>query len=279
MPRRSGFAHLAALLVALLLSAIAASFVVETRVSGIAVRTDVAVAQARMAADAGVRHAIFTLSDRMARAYAEPAEAIPLWRRSDGTWTFHDATVHITVQAEAAKIDLNTAPADILQHLLLGAGLGQTEAGAVVDNIVRYRQRDGAALAADGPAVAAGGIVLAMTDELDSKAFDTVQEVLQVSGVTPDLFARLDGLITVHGTPWAQPDAAAGGAQGPRDAQAATTADGAVTYTLRAQARLDAGAVFVRQALVSFYPGRRVRHRVHSWHQGAVPPSGDARGS
>ena len=268
MPRRSGFAHLAALLVALLLSAIAASFVVETRVSGIAVRTDVAVAQARMAADAGVRHAIFTLSDRMARAYAEPAEAIPLWRRSDGTWTFHDATVHITVQPEAAKIDLNTAPADILQHLLLGAGLSQTEAGAVVDNIVRYRQRDGAALAADGPAAAEGGIVLAMTDELDGKAFDTVQEVLQVPGVTPELFARLEGLITVHGTPWARLDAAGGDAQGPRNTQA----DGAVTYTLRAQARLDAGAVFVRHALVSFYPGRRVRHRIHSWHQGAVPP-------
>ena len=269
MPRRSGFAHLAALLVALLLSAIAASFVVETRVSSIAVRTDVAVAQARMAADAGVRHAIFTLSDRMARAYAEPAEAIPLWRRSDGTWTFHDATVHITVQAEATKIDLNTAPADILQHLLLGAGLGQTEAGTVVENIVRYRQRDGAALATDGPAAAEGGIVLAMTDELDSKAFDPVQEVLQVPGVTPELFARLEGLITVHGTPWARLDAAGGDAQ----------ADGAVTYTVRAQARLDAGAVFVRRALVSFYPGRRVRHRIHSWHQGAVPPSGDARGS
>lgn len=271
MPRRSGFAHLAALLVALLLSAIAASFVVETRVSGIAVRTDVAVAQARMAADAGVRHAIFTLSGRMARAYAEPAEAIPLWRRSDGTWTFHGATVHITVQAEAAKIDLNTAPAHILRHLLLGAGLGQTEAGAVVDNIVRYRQRDGAALAGDGPAAAEGGIVLAMTDELDSKAFDTVQEVLQVPGVTPELFARLEGLITVHGTPWARPGAS-GGAEGPGDAQAGTKADGATTYTVRAQARLDAGAVFVRQALVSFHPGRRVRHRIHSWHQGAAPP-------
>ena len=91
-------------------------------------------------------------------------------------------------------------------------------------------------------------------------------------GVTPDLFARLDGLITVHGTPWARP-ADAGDGQNPRDAQAGSKADGAVTYTVRAAARLDGGAVFVRQALVSFYSGRRVLHRIHSWHQGTVRPS------
>ena len=258
-PRQSGFAHLAALLVTLLLSAIAASFVVEARVSSVAATAEVGVAQARMAADAGVRHAIFQLASRLGRAGDEREALAPLWRRSDRFWTFAGARVEITVQAEADKIDLNTAPGDVLRRLMLGAGLGRADANAVVENILRYRQRDGATPTMGVSAQAQGGIVLAMTDELDSKAFDSIQEILRVPGITPDLFGKLSGQITVYGSPWARRSA---GAEVPAGA------DGTVTYAISATARNDGGAVFVRDALVSFVLGRRVRHRIHTWRQG-----------
>lgn len=255
--RQSGFAHLAALLVTLLLSAIAASFVVEARVSSVSAIAEIDVAKARMAADAGVRHAIFQLAGRMARAADKPEEAGPLWRRSDRVWSFAGASVEIAVQAEAAKVDLNTAPAGILRRLFLGAGLTLAEANAAVANTIRYRERDGAVPPASVSAQAQGGIVLAMTDELDSKAFDSTQEMLRVPGMTPALFDKLAAQITVHGTPWMKSDAGA---------------DTAAAYTISATARLDGGAVFVRDALVSFVPGRRVRHRIHTWQQGTIRP-------
>jgi general secretion pathway protein K len=128
-----------------------------------------ALTRAGAIADATVNRAVLTLLD------SRPEEQ----GRVDGTprrFSFDGVRATVWGQDETGKIDLNTAGADLLAGLFVSAGLKQDDANALADHIVKLRP------------------VNASTNAI---AFHTVDDLLNVPGVTPDLYARVMPALTV----------------------------------------------------------------------------------
>jgi general secretion pathway protein K len=126
---------------------------------------------------------------------------------------FHGRTMEVQVAPLNGLIDVNSASAQLLGRLLsVAGGLADGEAAALAQAIVDFREQ--------------------RTPQGLVRRFEALEDVMQVPGVTYDLYARLSGLATVDirssgkVNPMAAPAAVlqvlAGG-----DAQAATQIDGA----------------------------------------------------
>jgi general secretion pathway protein K len=127
-----------------------------------------------MAAAAGVNTAILVISSTNGA-----------WR-PDGTphsLKVGEAVVEITVTAESGKIDLNTADPALLMGLLMVAGLGPGGAEALTDDIVAWRTLEG---------TSENSINRPRT------AFSSIAEIMQLPGMTADLFDRLAPNLTIY---------------------------------------------------------------------------------
>ncbi|MBV8978732.1 MAG: general secretion pathway protein GspK [Alphaproteobacteria bacterium] len=146
-------------------------------------------AQAQSVLDAAVTRAVLGISDRRPRAR---------WR-VDGTarmFVFRDAAVRILVQDELGRVDLNAASAATIRQVFLGQGLELDAATRLSDRIADWRE-------APGPGRLNGG------SDADYKAaglayvprhgaFQTVEELRLVLGMTASLFAKVRGALTVY---------------------------------------------------------------------------------
>lgn len=104
--------------------------------------------------------------------------------------------VLVSLQAERGKVDLNQAPKDLVERLVLAVD-PEADAEAVAGAIVDWRDPDddrqpGGAEDSD---YRAAGLNYAARDG----PFTSVQELQQVLGVTPELYQVLRELVTVHG--------------------------------------------------------------------------------
>ena len=186
--RQRGIALVAVLWALVLLAVIAASVTRDSRTQARIARNAIDAAAAEALADAGLHRAIEALGrrggDRM---------------RVDGTiysWRFGGGEVRIAVEDEGGKIDLNHADEALIAALLAAAGAGPgraTELAAAIadfrdaDDLVRpggaededYRRAGRAAGPKDAP-------------------FAAVEELLDVLGMTPELYGRIAPAVTVH---------------------------------------------------------------------------------
>lgn len=134
-PRRDGGFILVAVLSALaVLSTLAASFVVATRIHARAAANVVLASRLEAAADAGVTSGVLSLLARE-ELFAHPDRRLAC--------AFDDQIViETSVEDEAGKVDLNFADERLLAQLLLYAGVAETEVAAHIDRIVDFRDKD-----------------------------------------------------------------------------------------------------------------------------------------
>jgi general secretion pathway protein K len=110
-----------------------------------------------------------------------------------------DADVNVAFLSEAARIDLNFAPKDVLAHLFAGLGASRQAAQDDAERIIGWRTRPVPGSANDEPAFyAAAGLNYSPRQAL----FTHVNELSLVAGLPPALVERALPFVTVfNGSP------------------------------------------------------------------------------
>ena len=196
-------AHGAALILVLwlivLLTALIGGFALAARVEALQGRVLVRGLVASNAARAGLEYSLTRVALPDARLQWKP----------DGQphpWRFGDAQVEVRIVDENGKLDINQAPHPLLAALIQRHGVEPSEAGRIAGAIIDWRDPDPltqpAGGAEDGDYEAAGRPYGAKDAD-----FESVAELLQVLGMTPELYAKLEPDLTVF-SGRAQPDPA-----------------------------------------------------------------------
>jgi general secretion pathway protein K len=293
--RQSGVALVLVMWVAVILTVIAGSFIVERRTELLVVRNSISMARAEAAANAGVYRALHDLY----------RQAVPdVWTR-DGTpheWAFDGVPVRVEVRDESAKIDINTASDPLLRGLLVSVGLADADAGAILDAILDWRDPDPLKRpngAEEGDYAAAG-----LTYRPANAPFQAIEELQLVLGMRPDLYRRLAPSITVFSrapgvnatiasrevllaipgvTTEAvdayieqREEARARGAPLPPFPLAGAVAAAGMVATVRSDARLEDGTVFVREAVALLRPVPRRPVTFVAWRESTAAPADEA---
>ncbi|WP_448506869.1 general secretion pathway protein GspK [Immundisolibacter sp.] len=185
-----GIALVVVLWVVTLLVIIAGSFVYSVRSAVLTTANLVSVAKARALADAGVYRGLYELS--------RPASDAERWQ-ADGrerVFTLGQGEIHLVMVSESAKIDLNTANDALLKGLLLSAGASEEDAVRLLDAILDWRDADDLPRpqGAERDAYEAAG----RTYLPANAPFQSVKELQRVLGITPELFGRIEGALTVY---------------------------------------------------------------------------------
>ncbi len=283
-----GVALVLVMWVAVLLTVIASSFIVERRTEMLVVRNSLSMARAEAVADAGVQRAVF----EMYRTDNAPEG----WKR-DGTlydYSFDNVPVKVEIRDESAKIDVNTASDALLRGLFLSLGLADDEAARIVDAILDWRDADSFKRpnGAEEPEYKAAGLSYGPANA----PFQAIEELQLVLGMRPELYRRVAPLITVFSRqPGINPQLAsrevllalpgmtsdvvdqylvlreAARAQGlplPPFPQAGSFATSyTMVATVRSEARLDDGTIFAREAVVLMRPTPRKVATYVAWRE------------
>jgi len=184
-----GIILIAVLWIVLLLSVIALGFVRTTRTEVRIAANVVENARAKAMAEAGINAAIIHL---LADSDEEPW--IPDGRRY--ALPFGRDRVEISLYDETGKIDLNKGSPAHLAALFRVAGVADQESEELVSAILDWRDAD--SLRRIGGAEAADYRRAGLSYGPKNAEFDDVTELLQVLGMTPELFARVQPGLTVY---------------------------------------------------------------------------------
>lgn len=188
--RERGVALLLVLWLVALLTALIGGFAMAARVEDLQGRVLARGMVASEAARAGIEYAVSRLSEVDQRRQ---------WLADGRTydWRFGDARVQLQLVDESGKIDLNAAQPPLLTSLFMALGSEREQAERLAAAIVDWR--DGDTLTQPGGGAedgdyAAAGLPYGAKDS----AFDTTAELLQVMGMTPQLYATAAPLLTVY---------------------------------------------------------------------------------
>lgn len=187
--RESGLALVSVLWALSILSLIAATILSASVLSSRLERNEWRRAERNARVEAALNRAALSLID--ARAEAR-------WRIDGGPrdFEFGGAKVRIAVQDELGKVDINTANDDLVRGLIRTLGLPPAQSDALADRILDWRTP--------------GGLKrLSGADQTDYRAagsryrprgaaFQSIDELNLVMGMTPALFARLAPAVTVY---------------------------------------------------------------------------------
>jgi general secretion pathway protein K len=292
-----GVALVLVMWVAVLLTVIAGSFIVERRTEMLVVSNSVSMARAEAIADAGVQRAVFEIyrNDNSPDA----------WKR-DGTrysMTFENTPVTVEIRDESAKIDINTAYEPLLRGLLVSSGLPDDEASRVLDAILDWRDPDELKRpnGAEAPDYKAAGLLYKPANG----PFQAIEELQLVLGMRPEIYRRVAPFITVYSRapgvntqlasrevllslPGATTEAvdeylarreaarAAGQPLPVFPTQLPGPAGFTMVASIRAQTQLEDGTAFVREAVAILRPAPRRPVTFLAWRQLAVPLASDA---
>jgi len=293
-----GVALVLVMWVAVLLTVIAGSFIVERRTEMLVVSNSVSMARAEAIADAGVQRAVFEIyrNDNSPDA----------WKR-DGTrysMTFENTPVTVEIRDESAKIDINPAYEPLLRGLLVSSGLPDDEASRVLDAILDWRDPDDLKRpnGAEAPDYNAAGLLYKPANG----PFQAIEELQLVLGMRPEIYRRIAPFITVYSRapgvntqlasrevllslPGATTEAvdeylgrreAARAAGQPLPAfptpLPGPAAGFSMVASIRAQTQLVDGTAFVREAVAILRPAPRRPVTFLAWRQLAVPLASDA---
>ncbi|MGZ5072131.1 MAG: general secretion pathway protein GspK, partial [Usitatibacter sp.] len=184
-----GVALVLVMWVAVLLTVIASSFIVERRSEMLVVRNSVSMARAEAIADAGVQRAVF----EMYRTDNSPDG----WKRDGSTygWAFDGVPVKVEIRDESAKIDINTAADPLLRGLFVSQGLADDAAAALVDAILDWRDPD--SFKRPNGAEEAEYRAAGLSYRPANAPFQAIEELQLVLGMRPEIYRRVAPLITV----------------------------------------------------------------------------------
>jgi general secretion pathway protein K len=276
----------------MLLALMAQSFTSDVRTETQLTRNLMANGEARALADAAVHAAI----DRLLR---ERSDANRAYDGSPYRTTLGGASVEVAIQDESGKIDLNAAPAQLLEKLFTGSGMEPDAARALVDAVADWRDRD--TLRRLNGAEQGDYRLADRPYEPKNKAFDSIAELRLVLGVSPSLFERIRDAITVHSRRRgidprsATPTVLAAllgddsrardviearrGAESTPATVAALTPDiprtfvarsPRNTFTIRAVAKTAAGATFAREAIIRIAARKGRPFTTLGWRRGRL---------
>src|SRR6185437_1979589 len=187
-----GFALLLVIWVLALLALLAAGVAADTSSETVIARNHLDIASARDAAESGVSLAILGLLD------PDPTKRLP----ADGSlenFQFGDTSVAVSIADEGGKIDLNTAPADLIGGLADEFGIDASDRSALLAGIAA--RRASFAKIADSAAMSlafAGDIEGADPGGLGLQAFADTSEILSLPGLSHDAATRLLPYLTVY---------------------------------------------------------------------------------
>ncbi|WP_202839849.1 general secretion pathway protein GspK [Luteimonas saliphila] len=280
--RMRGAALILVLWLTALLAALIGAFAMTAQIEYLQTRTLGSGLVAAQAARAGLEYAATRVSDPdPLRQWLPDGRAYP--------WRFADAEVEVRIVDESGKLDLNAADVAALAALMRAVGVEPDAADAVAAAIVDWRDPDDLTQpqgGAEDPQYAAAGLPWGAKDA----PFETVAEVEQVLGMTPDIYARLAGHLTIHsGLPIPDPRFAtaavlasmgidaeqvlANRERPPQPGDPSFVGAGSGTYSIDSRARLRDGRESVLRAVVrlgpSGVPGSAFT--VMRWEEGASP--------
>ncbi|WP_088348607.1 MULTISPECIES: type II secretion system protein GspK [Rhodomicrobium] len=290
-PDDRGFALVLVLWVAGLLAVMTASLSSSVR-THVRVAANVAEsARAEALADSGITLAVMDLmSTRRGRGHQRRFSV-------DGQGTLclvpGEGALNISVIDEASRIDVNTAGVPLIQALVAGLGEPPEKAAQIAEAIFDYRDADderkpNGAEAADYRAAGLGWLP-------KNGPLQSVDELAQVYGMTPELLARMRPYLTVYSglagidatlaserliTLLRNGLAGTAGAFGsfPDFHESVAlpamfvTASQQRVFTLRVEALSAAGAVFVREAIVDVGTRQTPKHVFLRWTRGPGDP-------
>lgn len=146
--------------------------------------------QARYAAEGGIDVAVLRLG------HADP---LLRWVPDDRVYKYGvgKTQIEIRVVDESGKVDINAAGADVINPLLIAVGIERLQAQSITSAIVDWRDPDNLLTepgGAEDPQYASADLPYGAKDA----PFQTVSELQQVMGITPELYATLLPLITIY---------------------------------------------------------------------------------
>lgn len=196
--RQRGVALVLVLWVLALLTVMAGSVMMSQRAEMAMATSLKTERQARALVDAGLQFALLQVSQLGVGRQRLETEDEGQWK-ADGmlrAWIFAGQPVGVAATPETARIDLNMATPELLDQLFLSAGLDQGEAESLRDAILDWRDPDDAHRpnGAEDPQYRAEGLPYGARDA----NFETVGELRQVYGVSPEIFRALEPSLTVY---------------------------------------------------------------------------------
>jgi general secretion pathway protein K len=190
MAHAKGFALVVVLWGTALLTVMATSFAFSMRAETLLASNHVDQARAAVLAEAGVRRGILAL---MVSGNQPEAR----WRTDGSVYEvpFAEGLLRIAITAESGKIDLNRAPEALIRGLM--SALGENfSADHLADAVLDWRDRDNVPRqnGTEDAGYAAAGRPYGARDG----AFQTVEELYQVLGMTEEAVHRLASAVTVY---------------------------------------------------------------------------------
>lgn len=183
-----GFAQLIVLWALLLLGTLAMSFSFAMRTEARAARNGLDASRAYYQARTGVSRALALLSQPV----TDNVLVVPLAGKDD------DASYEARIVSEGGKIDINLVQEELLKEALRNGGLSPEDAEVVGDSILDWRDEDDMPRAngAEAPHYAS----LPAPVKPRNGKLESLDELLSVKGVTPELYMRLlSKVFTVNG--------------------------------------------------------------------------------
>jgi general secretion pathway protein K len=241
-----------------LLTALIGAFAITARVESLQGRVLAQGSVAQEIARAGLEYALQRVADTDARTRWVP----------DGRpygWQYAGSHLQVQLVDETGKVDLNQADAQTLASLLRAIGVDDAQAGQLAGAVVDWRDSDSLSPpggGAEDAQYAEAGLPYGAKDA----PFETVGEVEQVLGWTPDIYARVRPYLTIYGgrsrpdPTYAQgpvltalgmdPNLVLAQRQGAAGQAAGVVGQGTGTYSIESRARLPDGRQAVLRAVV-----------------------------
>lgn len=186
---QQGIALVVVLWLLVLMTVIAASHARIIRTETRLASNQIENSKARSLAEAGVHHAILELLVR------DEEQRWPV-NGSINRIRYQDGTVAIAIRDVRGLVDINSASAALLDSVLAGTGIEETQRKALVDATLDWRDKDSLKHinGAEDDDYRRAGLKWAARDG----AFSSVEEFRYVLGMTNPLFERLAPYLTVH---------------------------------------------------------------------------------
>jgi general secretion pathway protein K len=185
-----GLALVIVLWIVTLLTVIATSFLYAMRTDVKVVTNGMSRAKAEAAAEAAIHRALFDLY--------KPATVNDRWL-ADGVaheWRYGEADVKVAMVDESGKIDINVVSDQLMRGVLVAQGLSDDDAAALVDAMADWRDQDN--LKRLRGAEEAEYVAARRKYKPANAPFQTIEELKLVLGITPELYRRLEPLITTY---------------------------------------------------------------------------------
>ena len=188
--RQRGIALIMVLWLTVMLAVVGGAFAFSMRSEVLAARNAVSIAQVRAAADGAIDRTVLELLRPRTKES---------WK-ADGQhhrWKDGDLLLVASAVDEGARIDLNTAAEPLLKNVFVVLGeMDDAAASALVDAIVDWRDADDLRRpsGAEAPDYRAANSNYTPTN----RDFESIGELSRVLGVTPALYAKVAGVLTVH---------------------------------------------------------------------------------